>query len=147
MNTKEMEDLVLLFKQYWNCSATNNRGKMNAYYLALQPYEYKDVGRAVIEYARDNKFFPDIYDITSRLPRVEEPPLVTALRNLNGVDFMVACHQLYRERMRAAKLPTVAEAQAAGIPFSEWLKDVEETRDPDMIESILREADQRKISQ
>lgn len=48
-----------------------------AWELAVEPYAYEDVRAAAIAYARENKYFPDVADITGGLAPVrndgEEP--------------------------------------------------------------------------
>lgn len=37
--------------------------------VGLEPYALQDVTNAVMDYARQSKFFPDLADITATLPR------------------------------------------------------------------------------
>ena len=44
----------------------NNTRMLDAWALALEIYSFDECRQAALEYARENKFFPDIADITLR---------------------------------------------------------------------------------
>lgn len=46
---------------------------LQAWYLVLEPYEAEEVRRAVADYFRERKYWPDVTDIASRCPKPARP--------------------------------------------------------------------------
>lgn len=74
MDRSEVEKLFTLFSQFWPNKQVTTKMKL-AWEIALEPYSYADVRAAAVAYARRNKFFPDVADITMGIePQEEQPP-------------------------------------------------------------------------
>lgn len=63
MDRCEVEKLFTLFSQFWPNKQVTAKMKM-AWEIALEPYSYAECRAAAVAYARRNKFFPDVADIT-----------------------------------------------------------------------------------
>lgn len=68
MDRNDTDRLFLLLAQFWPNKKVDSDMKL-AWSLALEPYGYADVKAAAIDYARRNKYFPDLADLTGGLPR------------------------------------------------------------------------------
>ena len=66
MTKTETAKLFTLLGQFYPNKAPTAELRL-AWELALEPYAYEDVRTAAIAYARGNKFFPDLVDITGGL--------------------------------------------------------------------------------
>lgn len=71
MNRCEVNKLFTLFSQFWPNKQVTAKMKM-AWEIALEPYSYAEVRAAAVAYARRNKFFPDVADITMGIAPQEE---------------------------------------------------------------------------
>ncbi len=71
MDRCEVEKLFTLFSQFWPNKQVTTKMKL-AWEIALEPYGYADVRAAAVAYARRNKFFPDVADITMGIEPQEE---------------------------------------------------------------------------
>lgn len=72
MDRCEVEKLFTLFSQFWPNKQVTAKMKL-AWEIALEPYSYADVRAAAVAYARRNKFFPDVADITMGIaPQVKQ---------------------------------------------------------------------------
>lgn len=71
MDRSEVEKLFTLFSQFWPNKQVTAKMKL-AWETALEPYSYADVRAAAVAYARRNKFFPDVADITMGIEPQEE---------------------------------------------------------------------------
>ncbi len=63
MEKNEVGKLFTLLEQFYPNKQVSERMKL-AWSIALEPYRYGDVKAAAIAYARRNKFFPDLPDLT-----------------------------------------------------------------------------------
>lgn len=71
MDKCEVEKLFTLFSQFWPNKQVTTKMKL-AWEIALEPYSYAGVRAAAVAYARRNKFFPDVADITMGIEPQEE---------------------------------------------------------------------------
>lgn len=71
MDRCEVEKLFTLFSQFWPNKQVTAKMKL-AWEIALEPYSYAGVRAAAVAYARRNKFFPDVADITMGIEPQEE---------------------------------------------------------------------------
>lgn len=68
MNRWDTDRLFTLLAQFYpNGRVTETKKK--AWALALEPYEYEAVKAAAVKYAAQNKYFPDLADLTGNLPQ------------------------------------------------------------------------------
>ena len=71
MNREERKKIYFLLSQFYeNAKQLKSPEKLTAWGLVLQNYTYGDVKAKVLEYAAQNKYFPDISDITAGLTPV-----------------------------------------------------------------------------
>lgn len=63
--------------------------------VGLEPYALQDVTGAVMDYARQSKFFPDLADITASLPRGPSPRELEARRR-DVQNLKKLCEQIRR---------------------------------------------------
>lgn len=69
MTDMEFERIWTLFGELFPASAKGKSAKSKrVWQVALAPYEQDAVSAATLVYARRNKFFPDVADITGNLP-------------------------------------------------------------------------------
>ena len=73
MDRCEVEKLFTLFSQFWPNKQVTAKMKL-AWEIALEPYSYADVRAAAVAYARCNKFFPDVADITMGIATQDDQP-------------------------------------------------------------------------
>lgn len=66
MEKSEVAKLFTLLLQFYPNKQISENMKL-AWCIALEPYKYGDVRAAAVAYARRNKFFPDISDLTMGL--------------------------------------------------------------------------------
>lgn len=68
MTPRQIRKILSLLHSYWpNAKALKSKEAVTAWAEAIKKFPYDDVKTAVVDYAVDNKFFPDIYDITCGL--------------------------------------------------------------------------------
>ena len=131
------------FGQYWTlmrnlfpaASRLNSENTKMVWAVALEPYTLDQVTNATMDYARKNKFFPDIADITGGLPLPEEQPVDADC----GTAWMLPYIQRSREQLSAAR-PLIAtalravgrrtwpEARADGTSWTDWVADHDRAR-------------------
>lgn len=63
--------------------AIHDKNMKAAWFLVLEPYDYQDVKFAVVSHFRNSKYFPDVGEITQRLPRLPEQPSPSQLARMN----------------------------------------------------------------
>lgn len=66
MKKPDYEKIVALMETYWPNRKFDTKLR-RAWWLALEPFKYDEVRDAIVKYARANKFFPDVADITGNL--------------------------------------------------------------------------------
>jgi hypothetical protein len=69
MTKEEFSKVWTLITELWFEQAKKRKPKV--WYIGLQPYSMEEVTDRIMEYARNNKFFPDLADITAGLKMVE----------------------------------------------------------------------------
>lgn len=129
MRKSEVESLFNLLGEFYpNAKQLCSKTAQAAWVLVLEPYAYEDAKAAAIAYARKNKFFPDVADITGGLHPIEpdrkeaksDPAFgdyncmkdhVTAIK-----DAAMALGAHYHQ----AGVPTPAEAKEQGIGYDKW---------------------------
>lgn len=97
------EDMTKLWELLKCCrrgdKAANDKRVKAAWLLVLEPYDYQDVKTAVIAHFRESKFFPDVGEITQRLP-----PLPTTQKPASPQNSARIAREVARLRkMREAK--------------------------------------------
>ena len=74
MDREDMKGIFKLLKAFFpTAKQLQNREMWAAWLEELAPYEAPDVEQAVRQYARKNKFFPDLADLIVLLPQREDP--------------------------------------------------------------------------
>lgn len=74
MDRNETRQLFALLEQFYpNKRFKNYEPMFEAWALALEPYSFDEVNRAAVSYAAQNKYFPDLSDITKDLTRKDVP--------------------------------------------------------------------------
>ena len=94
----------------------------------MEPYAYEDAKAAAIAYARKNKFFPDVADITGGLapiePEKEEAKPDPAFGDYSCMRNHVAALRdvvtALDARYHAAGVVTLREARAQGMGYDKW---------------------------
>ena len=71
MERLEVNKVFALLRAFWPKEQIT-RERMEAWALGLAPYRYEDVRDAVLRYAREKHFFPDLCDICSRISKVSD---------------------------------------------------------------------------
>lgn len=96
---------------------------LEAWALVLAPWDYEDVKQAVIVRARENRFYPDVYELVPFLPKLEKPnaeeaPMPEPSDAYLGKFYAKAGEQ--HERWHEAGIPTPSEAKKQGMTYAEW---------------------------
>lgn len=98
------EDMTKLWTLLASCRrgdpAIQDKNLRAAWSLVLEPYDYRDVREAVLAHFRQSKFFPDVGEITTRLPQLQ-PPLSPAAATRMAKDF--AALNRFHERQEASR--------------------------------------------
>ena len=98
-------------------------GMARQWISALAPYSYEQAVEAVDRQAQVSRFWPDLAEIMAQLPAVSQmersrretdPSSSAAGRKLRE------WRERYQNALRAAGLPTSAEASAGGMTMEEW---------------------------
>lgn len=96
---------------------------LEAWTLVLEPWAYEDVKQAVIVRARENRFYPDVYELAALLPKPETPKAEeTPMPEPSDAyleKFYAKCEALH-ERWKAAGVPTPSEAKKRGMTYAGW---------------------------
>ena len=96
---------------------------LEAWTLVLEPWAYEDVKQAVISRARENRFYPDVYELAALLPKPETPKAEEAPMpepsDAYLEKFYAKCEALH-ERWKAAGIPTPSEAKKQGMTYVDW---------------------------
>ena len=96
---------------------------LEAWTLVLEPWAYEDVKQAVISRARENRFYPDVYELAALLPKPETPKAKEAPMpepsDAYLEKFYAKCKALH-ERWKAAGIPTPSEAKKQGMTYAGW---------------------------
>ena len=96
---------------------------LEAWTLVLEPWAYEDVKQAVIVRARENRFYPDVYELAALLPKPETPKAEEASMpepsDAYLEKFYAKCEALH-ERWKAAGITTPSEAKRQGLTYAQW---------------------------
>ena len=96
---------------------------LEAWTLVLAPWDYEDVKQAVIVRARENRFYPDVYELAALLPKPETPKAKEAPMpepfDIYLEKFYAKCEALH-DRWKAAGIPTPSEAKKQGMAYAGW---------------------------
>lgn len=96
---------------------------LEAWTLVLKPWAYEDVKQAVIARARENRFYPDVYELVPFLPKLEKPKAeegpIPEPSDAYLEKFYAKCDVLH-ERWKAAGIPTPSEAKKQGMTYAGW---------------------------
>lgn len=113
MNRVEVNRLFALMHEFWpHAKVTKNR--MEAWALGLEPYSYDDARDAVVAYARKNKFFPDLADVTAKLPQRKK---LTELEREALTDLMEEDDAVEQNEIR---MVGVCEGDDSSVSGSDW---------------------------
>lgn len=98
---------------------------LEAWTLVLAPWDYEDVKQAVIVRARENRFYPDVYELVPFLPKLEKPnaeeaPMPEPSDAYLEKFYVRAGEQ--RKRWHDAGIPTPSEAKKQGMTYADWGK-------------------------
>ena len=98
---------------------------LEAWTLVLAPWDYEDVKQAVIVRARENRFYPDVYELGPFLPKLEKPnaeeaPMPEPSDAYLEKFYVRAGEQ--RKRWHDAGIPTPSEAKKQGMTYADWEK-------------------------
>lgn len=98
--------------------------------IGLSPYDLQAVTNALMAYARKNKFFPDLADITGNLPEPEAAVTEGAAPGPGDISLVLPYMRKLAEQQstnpamaRALHLigmQTLPEAEADGMTWEEW---------------------------
>ena len=132
MEKTDVEKLFTLLGCFYpNARQLRDKNMQMAWCLALEPYAYEDAKAAVAAYARKNKFFPDIVDITGQLP---DPAADTPEENREKWPVICVTPYLQKLAERQANIPAWAlalslvglrtwpVARADGMSWPDWVK-------------------------
>jgi hypothetical protein len=130
MQKSDVESLFNLLEQFYpNAKQLCSKPVQAAWVLALEPYAYEDAKAAAIAYARKNKFFPDVADITGGLSPIEpekqetttpDPAFGDYSSMKNHVAALKAVAAAIDERYHQAGVPTLTEARRQGMGHDKW---------------------------
>lgn len=129
MNTKEFDKLWRLFEELFP-AAVKKKGinGRTVWERAMSPYSLEEATEATMKYARQNKFFPDVADITGGLtpvePEREEARPDPAFGDYSFMKKHVAALRdagtALEARYHAAGVFTLTEAKRQGMDYAKW---------------------------
>ncbi len=102
--------------------------------FTLEPYSPEDVREAVRDYFQENKFWPDVTDISSRCPKPEKPGKTAETSDRADLDrreweryrpTRERWERLVQQRREAGLPGTIREAAAAGLSELDWTAELE----------------------
>lgn len=98
---------------------------LEAWTLVLAPWDYEDVKQAVIVRARENRFYPDVYELAALLPKPETPKAkegpMPEPSDIYLEKSYAKCEALH-ERWKSVGIPTPSEAKKQGMTYADWEK-------------------------
>lgn len=130
MDTAEFGNLWTLMANLFPASPKLKKQNMKKVWeIAVSPYALGDVTDAVMHYARSNKFFPDVADITAGLPA--PVPSAPQERDREDLSWMLvyiqrdAAHYSaeHAEQYHAAGVQTWPEARKSNVEWRDWIAD------------------------
>ena len=89
----------------------------------MAPWDYEDVKQAIIVRARENRFYPDVYELAPFLPKLEKPNAEEAPMPEPSDIYLEKFYAKYKslhERWKAADVPTPSEAKKQGMTYAGW---------------------------
>ena len=126
MTTQEMNEIWRLIGIYrQGDKRLQDKELLKAWYAVLQVYDVEEVKNAVVEHFRDSSFFPDVTEITARLPhrrtsgqqeRWTAPDPTAQIEREKWKRWMLKWH----EELHALGLPTLREALETGMTLAQW---------------------------
>lgn len=125
MEKKDIQRLFNLIETIYPNARQQPRtpADLEAWTLVLEPWAYEDVKQAVIVRARENRFYPDVYELAALLPKPETPKAEEAPMpepsDAYLEKFYAKCETLH-ERWKAAGIPTPSEAKKQGMTYAGW---------------------------
>lgn len=131
MEKADVEKLFTLLGCFYpNARQLTDKNMQMAWCLAMEPYAYEDAKAAVADYARKHKYFPDVFDITGKLPEpsTEESYAAPQMQVQCAVPYLrrLAEQQAaVREKADALHLsgaPTWTEARDGGMSWEQWVQ-------------------------
>ena len=131
MQKQDAEKLFLLLTQFYPAAAAKKEKDsfVHAWFLLFEPYSYKTVRQAILEHARECRFFPDASEIMQRLSKAQDEDWAQEQRkyinNPSPECIKQELRQLHR-RLRQAGLPNTVEAKKQGIPYKEYFQMLQE---------------------
>ncbi len=132
MSSNDFSKIWNLFRSLFPASPrVNSENDRIVWEVALSPYSLDDVTSSVMAWARKSKFFPDVADITAKLPLVETPhetPQDQQRRPYGDTAWMApyirqVAAKITEEdadEIHAAGILTWGEAAEKGTDFSTW---------------------------
>lgn len=116
MDKQETEKLFKLLAQFYPQKKPRDEQKY-AWYLALQPYRYEDVKYAAVCYAREQKYFPDLSDLTAGLQKKERGSFFPWTEE---EEKRMRKYRIFFEEVRKKGLPDIEEAKSMGWTVDKW---------------------------
>lgn len=96
---------------------------LEAWTLVLAPWDYEDVKQAVIVRARENRFYPDVYELVPFLPKLEKPNTEEGPMSEPSdiyLEKFYAKYEALHERWKSVGIPTPSEAKKQGMTYAAW---------------------------
>ena len=118
MDKGDMDRLWTLLSTVWSRAPQIGDQKLRqAWTLALEPFSYSQIRSAAAEYIRNNKFFPDICDITGLIrPEKTEPEVI-----VDSYKALERQAEAIRSEYHRMGVPSPGEALRDGIGYSQWM--------------------------
>ena len=116
---------VLLGTYYPNARQLSDKLCKAAWAMALEPYRYEDAKAAAVAYVRKNRFFPDVFDITDKLPEVDmaKPDDEQDEQRRSGQPWMLPhIQKIAAEAAVPLGVLPWPEAKADGVSWAEWVE-------------------------
>lgn len=131
MDTAEFGNLWTLMANLFPASPKLKKQNMKKVWeIAVSSYALEDVTSSMVAYARKNKFFPDIADITSGLAEISGEKKMQPKKAFDTSWMLVyiqreAAHYSaeHAEQYHAAGVQTWPEARKSNVEWRDWIAD------------------------
>ena len=123
MDEKDCQRLLTLLQTIYPKTTKTGPNTLAAWALVFAPYDYEEVKAAAIAYARAQTFFPAPAELLEYLPKPaqDQPAPVETGKPRRMQQKVWDWWQVREAAKRAAGIPSILEARAAGLTSKNYI--------------------------